>query len=127
MTYTLVHGRLRGPDGVLFDYNDTDPRFPAFYEWLDAGGTLVKVDEPAPLEVPAEIQMWQARAVLFRSGLLGMVEQAVKAATNPEIEIAWEYAPNVVRRSAFVSAMAGALGLTDEHIDNLFIEGAKIK
>lgn len=77
--------------------------------------------------VPAEIQMWQARAVLFRAGLLGMVEQAVKAATNPEIEIAWEYAPNVVRRSAFVSAMAGALGLTDDQIDNLFIEGAKIK
>jgi hypothetical protein len=77
--------------------------------------------------VPTEIQMWQARAILFRSGLLGMVEQAVKAATNPEIEIAWEYAPNVVRRSAFVSAMASALGLTDDQIDNLFIEGAKIK
>ena len=45
MTYTLVHGRLRAPDGVLFDYNDTDPRFPAFLEWLEAGGTLVKSDE----------------------------------------------------------------------------------
>lgn len=82
---------------------------------------------PPPPQVPAEIQMWQARAILFRAGLLGMVEQAVKAATNPEIEIAWEYAPNVVRRSAFVAAMAGALELTDEQIDALFIEGAKIK
>lgn len=80
-----------------------------------------------PPPVPAQIQMWQARAVLFRSGLLGQVEQAVKAATNPEIEIAWEYAPNVVRRSAFVLAMASALELDDATIDNLFIEGAKIK
>ena len=77
--------------------------------------------------VPAEIQMWQARAILFRSGLLGMVEQAVKAAANPEIEIAWEYAPNVVRQSAFVSAMAAAINLDNAAIDNLFIEGAKIR
>ena len=84
------------------------------------------VENPPP-PVPAQIQMWQARAILSRAGLLGSVDQAVKAATNPEIEIAWEYAPHVVRNSAFVSAMAGALGLTDEQIDNLFIEGAKIR
>ncbi|MFN8992889.1 MAG: hypothetical protein ACK5X3_04370, partial [Pseudomonadota bacterium] len=77
--------------------------------------------------VPSEIQMWQARAILSRAGLLGQVEQAVKAATNPEIEIAWEYAPNVVRQSAFVSAMAAAINLDNAAIDNLFIEGAKIR
>ena len=84
------------------------------------------VENPPP-PVPQQIQMWQARAILLRSGLLGSVDQAVKVATNPEIEIAWEYAPHVVRNLAFVSAMAGALGLTDEQIDNLFIEGAKIR
>lgn len=82
---------------------------------------------PPPPPPPAEIQMWQARAILSRVGLLGSVDQAVKAATNPEIEIAWEYAPNVLRNSAFVMAMAGALGLDDAALDNLFIEGAKIK
>jgi hypothetical protein len=80
-----------------------------------------------PPPVPDQIQMWQARAILFRYGLLGQVEQAVKAATNPEIEIAWEYAPNVVRQSAFVSAMAAAINLDNAAIDNLFIEGAKIR
>ncbi len=85
------------------------------------------VVELPPPQVPDQIQMWQARAILFRSGLLGQVEQAVKAATNPEIEIAWEYAPNVVRQSAFVSAMAAAINLDNATIDNLFIEGAKIR
>lgn len=84
------------------------------------------VENPTPV-VPSQIQMWQARAILLRAGLLGSVDQAVKVATNPEIEIAWEYAPNVVRRSAFVNAMAAALGLTDTQIDGLFIEAAKIK
>jgi hypothetical protein len=80
-----------------------------------------------PPQVPVEIQMWQARAILSRAGLLTNVNQAVTASTNPEIQIAWEYAPNVVRRSVFVTAMVGVLGLDDATIDNLFIEGAKIK
>lgn len=95
---------------------------------LDGTVEIVEFEvPPQPPVVPQQIQMWQARAILSRAGLLGSVDQAVKAATNPEIEIAWEYAPHVVRNSAFVSAMAGALGLTDEQIDNLFIEGAKIR
>lgn len=100
---------------------------------LDADGneigrdTVTLAPEPEINAVPDEIKMWQARAILLRAGLLGMVEQAVKVATNPEIEIAWEYAPNVVRRSAFVAAISDALGLPSEQIDNLFIEGAKIK
>jgi hypothetical protein len=94
------------------------------------GGAVAYMWSVVPLpppQVPDQIQMWQARAILFRSGLLGQVEQAVKAATNPEIEIAWEYAPNVVRQSAFVSAMAAAINLDNAAIDNLFIEGAKIR
>lgn len=94
------------------------------------GGAVAYMWSVVPLpppQVPVEIQMWQARAILFRSGLLGQVEQAVKAATNPEIEIAWEYAPNVVRQSAFVLAMASVLNFSEATIDNLFIEGAKIR
>jgi hypothetical protein len=82
---------------------------------------------PPPPPVPAEIQMWQARAILSRAGLLTNVNAAVAASTNEEVKIAWEYAPNVVRKSNFVLAMAGALGLDDATLDTLFIEGAKIK
>ncbi|MFN8994310.1 MAG: hypothetical protein ACK5X3_11705 [Pseudomonadota bacterium] len=85
------------------------------------------VVEIPPPPVPSEIQMWQARAMLIRMNMLASVNAAVAASGNAEIQNAWEYAPNVVRRSAFVNAMAGALGLTDEQIDNLFIEGAKIR
>jgi hypothetical protein len=128
MTYAMLsNGKLRGPDGVSFPYDETDPRFADFLTWLQAGGTLVLVDEPPEPEVPAEIQMWQARAILSRVGLLNNVNQAVAASNNPEIQIAWEYAPNVVRRSVFVTSMATVLNIDDATIDNLFIEGAKIK
>jgi hypothetical protein len=85
------------------------------------------VVEIPPPPVPAEIQMWQARAMLIRMNMLASVNAAVAASGNPEIQNAWEYAPNVVRKSNFVLAMAGALGLDDATLDTLFIEGAKIK
>jgi len=128
MTYVRLHnGKLRGPDDVVFAHDETDPRFADFLTWLQAGGTLILVDEPPEPEVPAEIQMWQARAILSRVGLLDNVNQAVAASNNPEIQIAWEYAPNVVRRSVFVTSMAAGLNLDDATIDNLFIEASKIK
>lgn len=79
------------------------------------------------IEVPAEIQMWQARTMIERMGLTQAVNEAVAFANNEEIRIAWEYAPNVVRKSAFVAAMAAAIGLTDGQLDTLFIEAAKVK
>jgi hypothetical protein len=82
---------------------------------------------PPPPTVPLQIQMWQARAVLIRMGIIDQVNQAVVASQNQEIANAWEYAPNVVRRSDFVTIMAGVLGFDDATLDNLFIEGAKIK
>jgi hypothetical protein len=99
---------------------------------LDADGNVIEVRNrvevsPPPPPVPDQIQMWQARAILSRAGLLTNVNQAVAASTNEEVKIAWEYAPNVVRRSNFVTAMAAALGLDDATLDSLFIEGAKIK
>lgn len=80
-----------------------------------------------PPPVPAQIQMWQARAMLIRMGLIDQINQAVAASGNQEIINAWEYAPNVVRRSVFVAAIASALNLDDDTLDTLFIEGAKIK
>jgi hypothetical protein len=99
---------------------------------LDAEGNVVevrnRVETPPPAPpVPAEIANWQARTILDRAGLFDLVDNAVKASGNREIVIAWEKAPNVVRRSTFVSAMAAALGLDDATLDSLFIEGAKIK
>jgi hypothetical protein len=91
-------------------------------------GVLISIEgDPPPPPVPAEIQMWQARAMLIRMNMLASVNAAVAASGNAEIQNAWEYAPNVVRKSNFVLAMAGALGLDDATLDTLFIEGAKIK
>jgi len=78
-----------------------------------------------PQPVPAEVPQWQARRALLAAGLLTAVEAAVAAASQ-DIQITWEYAPNIVRNSPFIAAMAPALGLTDAQIDDLFRAAAAI-
>jgi hypothetical protein len=75
--------------------------------------------------VPAEVPQWQARRALLDAGLLDAVEAAVAAATR-DVQIVWEYAPNIVRNSPFIAAMGPALGLSDAQIDALFIAARRI-
>lgn len=124
MSYVrLSNGKLRKSNGVVFPWDESDPNFPAFLAWLEAGGTLKEVYHE---EVPEFIEKWQAKTILSRAGLLDLVEQAVEASEDPEVKIAYKDAPRYARRSRFILAMAGAIGLDEATIDYLFIEGAKI-
>ena len=85
----------------------------------------VAASDPNTPTVPAEVPRWQARRALLDAGLLDAVEAAV-AAADRHIQITWADAPNIVRNSPFVTAMAAALGLTNEQLDALFVAAKKI-
>lgn len=101
-----------------------EPPAQAAIGWL-YNGTTWTAPEPPPVPVPEEVPQWQARRALLAAGLLSSVEAAVAAASQ-DIQITWEYAPNIVRDSPFIAAMAPALGLTDAQIDDLFRAAAAI-
>ncbi len=126
MTYVrMADGRLRGPDGVVFPWDESDPRFDDFFNWLEAGGTLLAADDPLPEEVPSQITNRQARQILLQYGLLDEVEDLVLASNNRELKIDFEFAENFLRNSNFVLSFSGLLGLSDAFVDQLFIEGSK--
>jgi hypothetical protein len=41
-------------------------------------------------------------------------------------QIEWEYASEIERNNALISEMQSQIGLTDAHVDELFIEGSKL-
>ena len=94
------------------------------------GDTLPPDPEPGPPPVPAEVTMRQARAVLIVRGLLPQVEAAIDAipdATQRALaRNEWERSTVVQRNRGLVVQMAGALGLSSEQIDALFIAAAAI-
>jgi hypothetical protein len=89
-----------------------------------SGPGYFEVSEPPP-PVPAEVRQAQARRALLAAGLLDDVEAAV-AASSQDIQIAWEYEPNIRRDSPMIAALAPAIGLTDAQIDDLFRAAAAI-
>lgn len=93
-------------------------------EW-EAQGNTIEPYVPPPPQVPAAVSMFQARAVLMAHGLYDTVDAALKAAGGVHL-LAWEYATEVRRNSPLVADMARQLGLTDEQVDDLFIQAAQI-
>lgn len=86
------------------------------------GAAIVKrlIDDA---EVPKVVTMRQARLALHKTGYLSSVVAAVEAAGD-EAKIEWEFAQDVAREYGLVKNLAGALGLTDKQIDDLFIMAA---
>lgn len=98
--------------------------------WLWDGANLIPPPEPeVPIVIPATVTMRQARLALLSVGLLDDVDMAINSLPSPQKEAArieWEYSQEVQRHNGFVSVLAPTLGLTEESLDNLFIEAAKL-
>ena len=80
--------------------------------------------EPLPEPIPQVITMRQARLQLLEVGLLDDVEALVALDRKSQIE--WEYANEVYRHSPLIESVKGAMSLTDEQIDNMFLEASKL-
>lgn len=99
-------------------------------ETCKAGDNLVNGvwTTPTPVTIiPQEITMRQARLVLLEHGLLANVQTAINSLPEPnktKAQIEWDYSNALQRDNSFVAVLGAALGLTDEDVDNLFIEGA---
>lgn len=78
-----------------------------------------------PTGVPASVTRFQARAALFAAGLLDDVEATI-AGADRFVQIAWADAASFERGSPTIAALATALGLSDQQLDDLFRAAAKI-
>lgn len=79
-----------------------------------------------PIDVPASVTRFQARAALHEAGLLDQIEAAV-AAADPLTREAWASATAFERSSPTIAALAAALGLSLADIDALFRRAAQIR
>lgn len=93
-------------------------------EWEAAGNTIEPYVAP-PASIPQVVSRFQARAALHLAGLLPDVETAI-AAADPLVQMAWADAQEFRRDSPTIVAMAGALGLSESEVDELFTSAAQI-
>lgn len=88
------------------------------------------IDLPVvPARVPREIELWQAKSIMSAMGLISQVEAAIAAMPDPQravVQCAWSGNARLARRGPTVTALAPALGLTDEQLDAMFIQAAAL-
>lgn len=80
---------------------------------------------PEPVQVPQAITIRQAKLALLSAGLLDDVDAAI-AQADRATQIEWEYATEVHRNWPTLRSVQGAIGLTDEQVDGLFIRAASL-
>ena len=94
--------------------------------YLQADWETMREDEMrARNPVPQQVTMRQARLALLSAGLLDDVEMVI-AAAGRAAQMEWEYAAVVDRSNPAIAIVQQQKALTDEQIDDLFREAAKL-
>lgn len=98
----------------------------------DENGYPILIDPPpAPPYVPQQVTRAQGKAALITSGLWTDVESYVDSITDPTEKalalVALNDTTHWQRTSPFLNSAAAALGLSDEDLDNLFIQASEIE
>ena len=71
----------------------------------------------------------QARLALASVGKLTMIADAIALIPEPDktqVAIEWEYATTIERTSPWIETMRPALGLSEEEMDQLFVQAAEL-
>jgi len=96
-----------------------------FYE----GATQEEINEANKATVPFEVQLWRIRTVLKLMQLETQIESAIEAMPEPSKTAAtyiWKFGTTVERASQTVMLLQSALQLTNEQVDDLFIQAEAI-
>ena len=87
-------------------------------------GEIVDFTPIEKAEVPSQITPRQCRLQLLSLGLLDEVETMGNA--NREMQIWFEYSLDFQRNHPMIETMALQLGLTQDDLDEMFIEASKL-
>ena len=126
-SYTIVNldnyvGELENHP-ILVEYSDlfeiSEDELPAYIQY---------VNTPA-LTVPDEVQLWRIRTILKLMQLETSIEQTLETLPEPSKTAAnyiWNYGTTVERTSQTVLLLQSALQITNEQVDDLFIQAEAI-
>jgi hypothetical protein len=97
-----------------------------FYE----GATQEEIDEYNKVECPAEVALWKVRVVLKLMQLEDVVANALENLEEPTKTAAlyiWNYGTAIDRDSQTIAFLQSVLQLTNEQVDEIFIQANALK
>lgn len=97
-------------------------------QWVE-GATQQDLEDFRKSQVPQEVQLWRIRAVLKLTQLEAQIETALGLLPEPSKTAAlyiWQFGTTVERNSQTVLLLQSALQMTEEQVDDLFIQAEQI-
>lgn len=80
-----------------------------------------------PSATPSAVSRFQARTALWQAGLYEAVENYMNDPSTPmPYKFAWQDAQTFERQSDTVAVLQNVLGLSNEQVDELFLQASKI-
>jgi hypothetical protein len=125
---------IRLADNAVIPALSESSSYQAYLAWLAEGNTPLPADtrtEEEKLQAERQsmvVSRFQAFAALHIAGLLPAIEAMMQdPATDTLAKLAWVNALEFRRLSPTVTAIASALNLTDEQLDDLFRQAKLIE
>lgn len=97
-----------------------------FYE----AATTQEISEMNSAIVPAEIALWRIRVILKTMGLESTIEGVLEQLSEPTktgAKYIWQFGTVIERESQTVIILQQALGMTNQQVDEMFIQAEQIK
>ena len=97
-------------------------------QW-EEGATQQDLEDFRKSQVPYEVQLWRIRTILKLTQLETQIEAALNNLPEPSKTAGlyiWNYGTTVERASQTVLLLQSVLQLTDEQVDDLFIQAEQI-
>ena len=114
------------PDGRWIDLRLNEVRQPE-PEMLEEPEQPVPAPEPAEPYIPSVVTMAQAKLALHYAGMLAAVEAKLNELPEPDKTTAlieWNHRQTIERGHPLVAQVAAALELTEQQLDELFVDAA---
>ena len=103
------------------------------WEVRDESGEVIGMNQSADITppVPESVSARQIRLWLIRQGIsLAAVDATIDAIPDQlqrdSVRVEWDYAPYIERTHPMLVPLAAALGLTEQQVDQAFVESATI-
>lgn len=77
----------------------------------------------APIE---QVSMWAVRTVLQNNNLFDKAEEAINASSDNALKNVWEYGNFASRNSNAIKTLGISLGLSDDEIDQMFMDASNL-
>src|SRR5690606_12135578 len=115
------------PDGRWIDLRMNEVRQPEPEEPEDPEAPELQPEIPTEPSIPSVVTMAQAKLALLYAGLYEQVEQALADLPEPQKTAAlieWNHRQTLERDHPLVAQVAAALGLTEQQLDDLFVDAS---